>query len=260
VGTLSVEEQMIHIQSSFQLCPCGVVHKSPVNIGLPRVLPSAADLRPYYDLYLTSTAKNLMLEAMDESVSTGMKYGSLHTAYSTTGTNEVTGGSPAYARKALTWAAASGGSKALQATLPTWDVPASTTVAWVGLYDAVTSGNFLGMMPAGAGTLQPAAAEASGDISSDTVNAKAHGFTAGTTVVFWGTLPTGISVGTIYYVISSGLTSDVFKVSTSSGGSAVDLTGTAPFVFFVQKCVPEVFAGQGTYALTSGSIDLGAVA
>ena len=52
---------------------------------------------------------------------------------STGTTNEVTGGSPAYARKTLTWAAASGGSKALAATFPVFDVPA-TTVTHVGFF------------------------------------------------------------------------------------------------------------------------------
>lgn len=213
-------------------------------------------------MFWSNTAKALMLDAMDESIATGMKYGSLHTAYSTTGTNEVTGGSPAYARKALTWSAASSGSKALAATLPTWDVPASTTVAWVGLWDAITVGTFLGMIPAGGSTLQGCYC-ASGDITANTINAKAHGYSAGNAVVFWtnsGGLPTGLSVGTIYFVIATGLTADVFEVSTTAGGAAVDLTGTAPFDFLVQKCVPEVFSGQGTYALSSGSVDLSAVA
>ena len=48
-------------------------------------------------------------------------------------------------------------------------------------------------------------------------------FTAGDPVVFstTGSLPGNISANTIYYVISGGLTSSVFYVSTTSGGSAV---------------------------------------
>lgn len=68
---------------------------------------------------------------------------SLHTGDpSTTGANEVSGGSPAYARKQATWNAASGGARTLQADL-TFDVPACT-VAWVGLWDSATTGNFRG--------------------------------------------------------------------------------------------------------------------
>lgn len=244
---------MIHLPPS-RLCWCGVVHRVSVEAGLAR------RLRPYDNIFLTNTAKNLMLDAMDESIATGMKFGSLHTAYSTTGTNEVTGGSPAYARKALTWSAASGGSKALAATLPTWDVPAGTTVSWIGAWDAVTVGNFLGMMPAGASLPQPCAVEVSADLTSNLIFAKAHGFAAGKAVVFWGAEPTGLTTGTIYFVIAAGLTADAFSVATTAGGSAVDITGTAPYSFFVQGCIPEVFAGQGTYAMASGSWDLAAIA
>lgn len=55
-----------------------------------------------------------------------------------------------------------------------------------------------------------------------------HGFVANETVVFstTGALPTGLTAGTVYYIISAGLTSDTFEVSTSRGGSAVNTTGT----------------------------------
>jgi hypothetical protein len=46
-----------------------------------------------------------------------------------TATNEVTGGSPAYARKAVTWNTASGGARTLVADA-VFDVPA-TTVSWI---------------------------------------------------------------------------------------------------------------------------------
>jgi hypothetical protein len=243
---------MIHIASAYRLCMCGIVHRS-----LPL---SAIARRPYTALFLSNTAKNLMLDQLDESLATGADFGSLHTAYSTTGTNEVTGGSPAYARKGITWAAAASGSKALAATFPTWDVPAGTTVAWFGLWDAVTVGTFLGMMPLGAGTLQNAMVEVAADITNNDIFVKAHGYVADTRVVFWGALPTGLTVGTIYFVIATGLTTDSFRVATTSGGTAIDLTGTQPFGFFSQKCVPETFAGQGTYNLTSASVDLAAVA
>lgn len=89
---------------------------------------------------LTNNAKNVMLDALG----TAATYGSLHNGDpSTTGANEISGGSPAYARKALSWAAASGGSKALQATFPVFDVPA-TTVAYVGMFSAVSGGTYYG--------------------------------------------------------------------------------------------------------------------
>lgn len=240
---------MIHLPAP-RLCPCGQVHRPRVDQDL------AHRLRPYDAFYMAANGKNAALTGFAGEAT----HGSLHTAYSTTGSNELTGGSPAYARKALTWATPSGGSMSLAATFPVWDVPAGTTVTWWGQWDAITAGNFSGMMPVGGLTLQPCSVETSAGITANTINAKAHGLADTNRCVFWGTLPTGLSVGTVYYVVAAGLTADVFEVSATSGGSAIDLTGTQPFNFFVQECVPEVFAGQATYALASGTlIDLGAV-
>lgn len=54
----------------------------------------------------------------------------------------------------------------------------------------------------------------------------AHGLSAGDTVIFEtdGTIPTGLTADTQYYVISTGLTTTDFKVSTTAGGSAVDIS------------------------------------
>lgn len=60
-----------------------------------------------------------------------------------TGANEISGGSPAYARKAITWAAASGGALD-SSSAPVFDVPASVTVSRVGMWGAVTGGTFYG--------------------------------------------------------------------------------------------------------------------
>src|SRR3982751_6532819 len=94
-----------------------------------------------------------MLNALDEAggAGVGATHGSLHTAYSTSGANEVTGGSPAYARKAATWAAASGRTKVTSASM-VFDVASGVTVGWIGFWDAVTAGNFLGMVPNGGAT------------------------------------------------------------------------------------------------------------
>jgi hypothetical protein len=71
-------------------------------------------------------------------------YASLHSANpGDSGANELSGGSPAYARKAVNWNAASAGSLD-DSTAPVFDVPAGSTVAFVGIWDAPTGGNFLG--------------------------------------------------------------------------------------------------------------------
>lgn len=93
----------------------------------------------------SDAAKNAMLDGLDEADITTAQadYISLHTASpGKTGASEVTGGSPAYARKAATWAVAASGAKALSAAL-TFDIPAGTTVTHIGLWTAVSGGTFL---------------------------------------------------------------------------------------------------------------------
>ena len=202
----------------------------------------------------SATAKNRMLDALDESggAGVGATHGSLHTAYSSTGTNEVTGGSPAYARKAATWAAASSGSKATSASM-VFDVPASTTVRWVGFWDAVSAGNFLGMTPNGGGTPQAFVVP---DISNDTLECVAHGYSNTNTVVVWAVpgdpLPTGLAEGTVYYVISA--TTDDLQLSATSGGSAINITGIGAGL--LQRLVEEAFGGQGSHTVTTATMSL----
>ncbi len=64
--------------------------------------------------------------------------------------------------------------------------------------------------------------------ATNLINRTAHGFVAGNQVTFGttGTLPAGLSIVTPYYVIASGLTADVFKVSATLGGSEIDITDT----------------------------------
>lgn len=83
--------------------------------------------------------RHVMLDAAVADAS----YLSLHSADpGTDGSNELSGGSPAYARQQGTFGAASGGQRLLSSDL-TFDVPAST-VAWVGLWTAASGGTFRG--------------------------------------------------------------------------------------------------------------------
>lgn len=57
----------------------------------------------------------------------------------------------------------------------------------------------------------------------------AHGLTAGDAVIFatTGALPTGITAGTTYYVLSDGnLTANTFDLATTPGGTAINTTGS----------------------------------
>lgn len=60
------------------------------------------------------------------------------------------------------------------------------------------------------------------------VNWTSHGLVAGDQVSFetTGALPTGLSVGVVYFVIASGLTTNAFEVSATLGGAAVNTTGS----------------------------------
>jgi hypothetical protein len=96
---------------------------------------------------LVAVGLNQMLDALDETPAApaaGIGYLSLHTNVVGSGdTGEVTGGAPAYARKAVTWNAAAAGSKAISGT-PVFDVPSGTTITRVGLYSAITAGTYFG--------------------------------------------------------------------------------------------------------------------
>lgn len=89
---------------------------------------------------LTTATMNLLLE---EFATLGL-YASLHTADpGSTGTSEISGGSPAYARQAITWNAAASANLD-SSNAPVFNVPAATTVTHFGLWSASTGGTFRG--------------------------------------------------------------------------------------------------------------------
>jgi len=90
----------------------------------------------------SSYAKNSMLDHLG----TEAVFASLHTSDpGDTGTAEhsTSGGSPVYARKAITWGTAGGGALA-HGGAPVFDVPAGRTVLYVGMWSLVTGGVFYG--------------------------------------------------------------------------------------------------------------------
>lgn len=172
---------------------------------------------------------------------------------------EIAGGSPAYARKPVSWAASSSGLADNSGAI-VFDVQSGDAVFFYGFTNHVSTGDgkTLGWWPAndasvGAQSVQGGTAAA----STDLITAPAHGLSTDHRVVFMdlggGGLPAGLTEGVVYYVLASGLTADVFKVSTSSGGSAVNITGDGD-LFFI-RCIPTTFAGQGTYTIGSGALD-----
>ena len=87
-----------------------------------------------------------------------------------------------------------------------------------------------------------------------------HGFTAGDKVVFTGgtLVPCGLTLNTVYYVISDGLTTDAFQVSASSGGSSISSSSSATGTFYVAE--PLDLSGYTVDADVKGLSDLVQVA
>ena len=116
---------------------------------------------------LPSASIDTMLDALLVAGTT--YYLSLHTADpGTTGANELAGGS--YARQAITFAAASGGSKASNDAQAFTGMPAVSGDLWIGIWSAATAGTFLLGDPSAAVT-GPVAAGASVDFASGAVTA-----------------------------------------------------------------------------------------
>lgn len=88
-------------------------------------------------------ATNTQKETLAAAYAAAGDYASLHTADpGSTGTAELTGGTPAYARMPITWNA--GSSDGVYTSNPIdWDVPAGTDLTHVGLWTAVTAGTYL---------------------------------------------------------------------------------------------------------------------
>ena len=92
---------------------------------------------------ITNTAKDIMLDALDDEA----LYISAHDgAPGLIGSNEISGGAPAYARVRSEYDAASGGSMALTAT-ETLDIPSGASITYLGLWNIASAGastNFMG--------------------------------------------------------------------------------------------------------------------
>jgi hypothetical protein len=182
---------------------------------------------------------------------------SLHSADpGLTGANEVTGGSPAYARKQNTFPTFAGGTQDNDTAI-LFDVPATDVVGW-GVWDASTAGNCF--QTGWFSTVSNAILVPDADVAGNLIRSHEHTFAANDRVVFEVleglTVPAGLAVGpaTIYFVIATGLTADAFSVSTTQGGAAVDITASG--VAIVRKVVVTNFAAQGQFQINAGEFDV----
>lgn len=174
---------------------------------------------------------------------------SIHTAYSASGANEIDGGG--YARQEIDWNAAATRSKAINGNID-FSVPAAAVCAWIGIWNAAGS-LFKGMAPAGGSTKAFQL-----DLTNERIYLEGHGLVNGDRVVFTGeAVPAGLTVGTLYWVVGATAGDpDYFQVSSTEGGSAINLTGQASADARVSKIVPETFGGAGTFRVSAHTISL----
>jgi hypothetical protein len=110
-------------------------------------------------------------------------------------------------------------------------------IAWA-IYAASTGGS-----PQAIGLLDTDSPIAGVGNVDDSIDAYAHGLVADQRVFVMAApgllLPAGLSENVAYFVLASGLTADVFKLSTSSGGSAVNVTvgGAALFIPYTARTI-----------------------
>lgn len=208
-------------------------------------------------------AVNVMLDALDESVTQITHVGILTLGTDPgTGTNhagvEASGGSPAYARQAVTWGAAAGRLKTNTNAL-TFDVPAGT-YGYFGWFNASTgnTANYRGYAPFGGASPLRGFGSVDPVLANDALLSPGHGLANTDRVILFNVLgtalPTGLTEGTVYFVVSSA--TDSFKVSTTSGGAAVDITAVGGGELYWERVVPEVFASQGQITVAIGQLSL----
>jgi hypothetical protein len=139
----------------------------------------------------------------------------------------------AYARQAITFGApgASLGGRQILAgalTFPAKSDAGSVTIVAVGIYDALTTGNLMDVILLFDGSPLTAIVNTA-DVTTNTIQSPTHGLTTNDQVrveQFAGDtpIPTGFAENTTYFVIATGLTADVFELSATSGGGAIDIT------------------------------------
>jgi hypothetical protein len=213
---------------------------------------------------LNDNAKGVMLQGL--SAAGQALFVGLHTLTDPgTATNansgEVTGGSPAYARQGVVWATPSGGVMTNTGAL-TFDVPAGT-YGFFTLWTASTgnTNNYRGHIPFGGSNALRGFFSVDTTLANDQFFSVSHGMSDGDRVllynVFSEALPvgSGLTEGALLYVVGS--TANTFKVSTTLGGTAIDITGLGGGEGYWQRIIPETFGSQGqiTVAVSALAID-----
>lgn len=114
---------------------------------------------------------------------------------------------------------------------------------------------------AGSGTKTPAIGTFTVTIASPAVFTKnGHQLSAGDKVVFatTGALPTGLTAGTTYFVIATGLTSNDFEVAATEGGAAINTSGGQSGTHSIKSAEHTLLdiAAAGVYTLHVDSVNM----
>lgn len=155
----------------------------------------------------------------------------------------------AYTKTTSTWAVGSG-----NGALDEGAVTTNSSYHWyvirrpdTGVVDYLCSLSNGRVMPATITIATPAVVTCTG-----------HGLFPGAGVVFstTGALPTGLVAGTRYYVISAGITDDVFRVSATIGGAAINTSGSQSGTHTV-SALPALPTGYTRYRNIGGRMTNG---
>ena len=96
------------------------------------------------------------------------------------------------------------------------------------------------------------------DLATDDLESPTHGLLADDRVVFEVieafSIPAGLTAGTLYFVLSAGNVDDMFRVSTTSVGAAVNITAEGQAL--ARKVVGKVTNSGDTFRINAGDLDL----
>jgi len=184
----------------------------------------------------------------------GDPYIALHTADpADTGANEATGGS--YARQQTVFGPSASGIVNNTNNIDFVSMPATTIVAW-SVWDSLTTG--LCYQTGWLSTVSGLAIVRTADATANDVQSQTHGLANDDRVEFEVieglTVPAGLTAGTLYFVIATGLTTDAFRVATTSGGAAVDITGNGSAIW--RKVTPKVVNSGDTFRIPAASLNI----
>lgn len=204
--------------------------------------------------------------ALNEGITNVAAWGSLHSSFSDVGENELSGGTPSYARQEITWGESGDGRTYINSNELAFDIPSGSSVLWFGLWTdevSTASATFFGMVPFAADNVGYAVAR------------------GGASATFYGGEPTAsthvhrplsirnralprvatnelMTEGGIYYLGTKDGSGDGYEFSLLDGSEAgpqVEIeSDDRPYV--AANAQPKSYFGQSTLSLISGKLVL----